>query len=263
MGKISKAEKEEIREKASYEANRCRGELSLGSEPISDIFSMIERQNILLLRYPSKSNNLSALLAQDEDGLPLIYINTNMPLGRQVFSAAHEFAHYKYHLKDKDLWICDPGNIQPEDREEIFADSFAGAFLLPPEGVRRVFYEMFRFTKKVDPYIVIRMQHVFNVSYGAMLYALYNCKIIDGRTYGNLRKLSHPDQAGELEKLTIGLGFEPVLMKPSGPVVPSRLLHALQKNYSEEKVSYNKVAAILAEWGKKPADYGIEYDYGI
>ncbi len=261
--KITKERKAEIRKLAEYEADRCRRELGLGIEPVADIFEIIERQKILLLRYPSKSESLSALVARDEDGFCMIYINSNMPLGRQIFSAAHEYAHYKYHLEDKSCWICNPGDTQSDDPEEIFANAFAARFLLPIEGVKKIFYEMFGSPKTVSPFMVIRIQYVFKVSYTAMLYALLQAKIITSKTYGFLKKISNPDQDKVLEKYTIGVGLEPVLMRLTAPAIPGALLHALQENYRNELVSYKKVKSILANWRKKPEDYGIEYDYGI
>lgn len=260
---IGKERKEEIRKLAEYEADRCRRELDLGIEPIADVFDIIERQKILLLRYPSESDNLSALIAKDEDDFSMIYINSNMPLGRQIFSVAHEYAHYKYHIDDKSCWICQPGNPQSEDPEEIFADAFAGRFLLPPEGVKKVFFEMFGPSPSVTHFMVIRLQYAFKVSYAAMLYSLLKNKLIAPKVYGFLKKLGEPDQSHILDDYTRRLGYEPVLMMSTQPQIPNVLLHALQENYSNGKVSYKKVESILQNWHKSPKDYGIEYCYDI
>lgn len=260
---ITKEKRDEIRKQAEYEADRCRRELDLGIEPISDIFEIIERQKILLLRYPSTSENLSALIAKDEDDFSMIYINSSMPLGRQIFSAAHEYAHFKYHLNDKNCWICQPGDTQSQDPEEIFADSFAGRFLLPPEGVKKLFFEMFGAARTVTPFMVIRLQYAFKVSFAAMLYSLMQNKIIAPKAYGFLKKIGEPGQSDTLNDYTKRLGYDPVLMESTEPKIPNALLHALQENYSNGKVTYRKVESILENWQKKPEDYGIEYCYDI
>ena len=260
---ISKEKRDGIRKSAEYEADRCRRELDLGIEPISDIFEIIERQKILLLRYPSESANLSALIAKDDEDFSMIYVNSNMPLGRQIFSAAHEYAHFKYHLDNKSCWICQPGNTQSNDPEEIFADAFAGRFLLPPEGVKKLFYEMFGPSHNVSAFMVIRLQYAFKVSFAAMLYSLLQTKLISPKTYGFLKKIGEPDQCNVLEDYTKRLDFEPILMNPTKPKIPNALLHALQENYQNGKVTYRKVESILANWQKRPEDYGIEYNYGI
>ncbi|MCL5057365.1 MAG: ImmA/IrrE family metallo-endopeptidase [Actinobacteria bacterium] len=262
MSKISAARKKELDLIARERADGIRRAWGLGIEPVSDIFGLIERRqkDVIVLRYPVSSQSLSAFIAINKDG-SLIFVNTNMSLGRQIFSAAHELSHLLYdkeHLHNN-LLVCDPG--QPlEDEREVLADKFAGALLLPEEGVRNTYYSMFGYKHKATQGTVMTLQGIFKVSYAAMLYALLRFQIITISLYDHLKEFGTIENAELLLQEAKKYGIEDLVVPTRDKVIPGSLLPALTSNYTEGRISYKKLSSILALWDKVPEEMGFTYE---
>ncbi|GEA15457.1 hypothetical protein E308F_17010 [Moorella sp. E308F] len=261
MAKIGRQEKKELEQEGKDLASRCRRELGLGIEPISDIFGLIERFNVILLRYPSDNPKLSAFITKNLEGYTFIYLNTKRTLGHQIFSAAHEFKHLLYD-KDLNARICNPEQDQ-NDPSEIVADAFAGAFLMPLDGVRSIWRECFGNDKCqfITPKHVIKMQQIFHVSYSAILNALLQAEIISRPIYGKLRKMASPEHADALKTLTRKMGYSTSLIEETSPEIPRILIESLHDNYEKGLVSFGKVKYLLSLWNKTPNELGFEPYY--
>ena len=257
--KFSAAEKEKLRLEAKSHARQYRRELGLGDEPIADIFDLIERQGIILVRYPSPSEKLSAMIAREANEF-LIFINSKMSLGHQIFSAAHELHHYRYDKDNLQVIACNPMS-EPNDPAELMADFFAGEFLMPEETVRST-WKRFGKMARILPIHVITMACTFRVSFAAMLYTLLRLKLITGPVYGKLKKLSHPENKELLTKHYTHIGTVE-LIKPTWKELPKAFIEAANSNYANGLVSYKKIESLLNPWDKTPEDIGIEYNYGI
>lgn len=259
VAKFSKAEKEKFRQEAKLHAHQFRRELGLGDEPIADIFDLIERQGIILVRYPSPSEKLSAMIAKEANDY-LVYINSNMSLGHQIFSAAHELHHYRYDKDNLQVITCNPMS-EPDDPAELMADFFAGELLMPEETVRAT-WKRFGKIVRIMPIHVITMTCTFRVSYSAMLYTLLRLKLITGPVYGKLKKLSYPENKDLLTKYFSHIGCDE-LIKPTRKELPKIFIEAANSNYINGLVSYKKIQSLLSSWDKTPEEIGIEYNYGI
>lgn len=257
--KFSSAEKEKILHDAKLHARQYRRELGLGDEPIADIFDLIERQGIILVRYPSPSDKLSAMIAREANEY-LIFINSKMSLGHQIFSAAHELHHYRYDKDNLQVIACNPLS-ESSDPAELMSDFFAGEFLMPEETVRATWN---RFGKIVSilPIHVITMACTFRVSFTAMLYRLLKLKLITGPVFGKLKKLSKPENEELLTKY-FNYICSAELIKPTQKELPKAFIEAANYNYANGLVSYKKIESLLNPWDKTPEDIGIEYNYGI
>jgi len=125
-------------------AEEERRRLGLGEEPIRDPFALCEANGCRILRLPmpeeSKVSGVFVFLEQKEAAFALV--NASQSLGRQAFSAAHEYCHY---LKDRnegpvidnaDVFIDEYASLY-HPREQ-FAQEFAARFLMPPAKVREI-----------------------------------------------------------------------------------------------------------------------------
>jgi hypothetical protein len=103
-----------------------------------------------------------------------ILVNLDMTPGRRRFTIAHELAHALFHSASE-RYIVSTSGKPPRER---FADAFAGEFLMPTEGVRRVMEEHGFGPRIEDPAEVIHLQRFFGVSYITALVRLRQAKFL-------------------------------------------------------------------------------------
>ncbi len=214
-----------------------RNRLKLGFDPIDDIFSLISDQGLHIIRQNLDSEGLDAVFLFDEEKGAFCIINTiNRTLGRQKFSAAHEYCHY---LKDRregyhiDRSIFEDIRGKPNER---VANMFASAFLMPKEEVHNVVNTLS--IKKVTAYDVIFLKRYFGVSYLAMLYRLYNLGEIKKKEVDELKDV-HPYK---LEKEFFGQVEEEE--KTSEGILPERYLHLALTAYKDGKISLGRLSEL-------------------
>jgi Zn-dependent peptidase ImmA (M78 family) len=134
-----------------------------------DPFEIAERLGLMVSRQPLEPD-ISGMLAKMPSRDPEVFINSSDSLNRQRFSCAHEIGHYSKRTtgRDDDEWgYIDrrgPSASRGTDPDEIFANQFAAALLMPEDCVR---------TLNADfgpPALAIR----FGVSLDAMRFRLEN-----------------------------------------------------------------------------------------
>jgi Zn-dependent peptidase ImmA (M78 family) len=120
----------------------------VGETPIAnDIFTILDRLDIMLLEYPIESEGdrpaFSAAIMYSEEGdrkLTFIGLNTADHYDKQIFAIAHELYHY-YTKSGSHL-------SRPEDEEgsliEIKANRFAAEFLLPETVLESIVLDEFK-----------------------------------------------------------------------------------------------------------------------
>jgi Zn-dependent peptidase ImmA (M78 family) len=114
--------------------------------------------------------DISGMLAKTPSRDPEVFINSRDSLNRQRFSCAHEIGHYSKRTtgRDDDEWgYIDrrgPSASRGTEPEEIFANQFAAALLMPEECVRALSAEL------GPPALAVR----FGVSLDAMSFRLEN-----------------------------------------------------------------------------------------
>ena len=157
---------------ARRKAEEVRSHLRLGLGPVGDLDGLCELIGVTTYRV-----NLGSDLRKTVSGAFLdhpkvgfsILINLAMTPGRRRFSQAHELAHALFHSGAETRYLV---SAAAKNQRERFADAFAGEFLMPAEGVRRVMEEQ-GFGPRIDePSEVIHLQRFFNVSYSTALVRL-------------------------------------------------------------------------------------------
>jgi Zn-dependent peptidase ImmA (M78 family)/transcriptional regulator with XRE-family HTH domain len=197
---------------AAWAARELRRHLNLGRGALADPFGALDGQ-VLAWRLP---------LGEDLDGFFYnhpkagfcVAVNSEMTLGRQVFTLAHELAHACLHSQDACLHsqddsavICMPGGDRGRER---FADVFAGEFLVPGDELRRVIGELSVFNELANPTLIVHLQRRFGVSFALLRLRLRQEKLITPGEYDALadtspsrlaQALGYPDDAGGLDPL--------------------------------------------------------------
>ncbi len=177
----------ETAEDARRKAEEVRAHLRLGLGPISDIDSVAELFGITVYR-ASLGQDLSESLSGAFFSHPYVgfsvLVNIDMTPGRRRFTIAHEIAHALFHSREKYIFSRPGGG--PRER---FADAFAGEFLMPGEGMRRIMEEMGVGPRVTDPAVVVHLQRYFNVSYPTALFRLYRARFISQNHYDDFQHI--------------------------------------------------------------------------
>ena len=173
-----------------------RRRLDLGSEPIRNIFELIEAQQIHLGPLEEAEGlELDGLYVETEDLGACIAVNPARDFGtgfRSAFTAAHEYAHWI--LRDV---LVEGFTFGPtDDLREVRANAFAATFLMPEQGLRSHFESAGRLRRGVLAQLgegdLVRAMDRFGVSRTALLYRLQNIRLLDPDAAEKLRA-AEPD----------------------------------------------------------------------
>lgn len=138
----------------------------------------------------SGNSDISAVLKRGEE-TAVIGVNSAHPQNRQRFSIAHELGHYYLH-SDEPVFIDFSSRIQKpnaryrnsmsseaSNREEIDANTFAAALLMPRKMVRNEFAALLDRDPEIDSETLLReMAAIFGVSRDAMNFRLLNLGLL-------------------------------------------------------------------------------------
>jgi Zn-dependent peptidase ImmA (M78 family)/DNA-binding XRE family transcriptional regulator len=177
----------ETADDARRKAEEVRAHLRLGLGAISDIDAVAELLGITVFRAALGTDLRQALSGaffhHPEVGYSIL-VNLEMTPGRRRFTLAHELAHALFHSRDR-IVLSRP-NGGPKER---FADTFAGEFLMPTEGIRRVMEDQGVGPRVTDPAEVVHLQRYFNVSFGMTLVRLQRAKLISQQNFDNFQRI--------------------------------------------------------------------------
>jgi Zn-dependent peptidase ImmA (M78 family) len=165
-------------------ASQCLTETGMHSfpVPVEEVAKTLGAE----VTYEPFEGELSGMLYRDGER-KVIGINSAHSQTRQRFSLAHEIAHLRLHkgrpvivdkiVQDKlvRLNMRDAKSSQATDREEIEANQFAAALLMPRDMIlKEVSRRVSRRLSVAADELVRQMAHAFQVSPEAMDYRLIN-----------------------------------------------------------------------------------------
>jgi Zn-dependent peptidase ImmA (M78 family) len=174
---------------AAWAARELRQQLNLGGGPLADPFQLLDA-HVLIWRLPLGEDLLqspSGLFYNHPRAGFCIAVNSQMTLGRQVFTLAHELAHAYFHSQSADVIVSMAG---ADHGREQFADAFAGEFLVPGDALRRLAGQLTSFDLLADPVVVVHLQRHFGVSFATMRVRLLQEKLISREAFDALADVS-------------------------------------------------------------------------
>jgi Zn-dependent peptidase ImmA (M78 family)/transcriptional regulator with XRE-family HTH domain len=167
---------------ARRKAEEVRAHLRLGIGPVGDVDSVCDLLGITVYRAPLGEDLTKApsgaFLKHSDVGFAIL-VNLQMTPGRRRFTVAHEIAHALFHSDDRPYVVSRPDG-GPRER---FADAFAGEFLMPTEGIRRLLEQQGFGPRLSRPADVILVQRFFRVSYATALVRLRQARLITKGQY--------------------------------------------------------------------------------
>jgi Zn-dependent peptidase ImmA (M78 family) len=173
---------------AASAARQLRRHLDLGSGALGDPFQALD-EHVLIWRLPlgtDLSEAPSGFFYNHPEAGFCIAVNSEMTLGRQVFTLGHELAHAYCHSQSADVVVSMPGG----DLRERFADAFASEFLVPSDEFRRLAGELSAFDDLADPTLVVHLKRHFGVSYATVRVRLLQERLISRDEYDALAEAS-------------------------------------------------------------------------
>lgn len=174
-------------EDARRKAEQVRAALRAGMGPI-DVDDACAMLGVTVFKAPlgqHLSSTISgAFFSHAGMGFALL-VNAQMTPGRRRFTAAHELGHALFHDANKFV-LSFPGR---KDKRERFADAFAGEFLMPAEGMRRVMEEHGLGKRITDPADAIFLQRYYKVSYPTALVRLRQAKYLSFDDYERFKSV--------------------------------------------------------------------------
>ncbi|MCF8009207.1 MAG: ImmA/IrrE family metallo-endopeptidase [Halanaerobiales bacterium] len=166
---------------AETRAIETRNEFGLSSTTSINIFEVLKfNANISIIKMPIDSDLYGLFIRKGE--IQAILINIDTSLGRQYFTAAHEYYHLKYNV-----------NLNGEqERLEKEADTFASYLLIPREALN--FHLKKRLTKKnkniVDISDCLYLENYFKISHQALILRLKLDNHINNKKYEDLKDIN-------------------------------------------------------------------------
>lgn len=201
-------------------ADRVRQEWQLGTDPIPDLIDTLEQQGIKVLQskalHDEKFDGLTAIV----DHAPVIVVGRDWPGDRQRFTLAHELGHLI--LKDRLVKRLD---------EEIAANRFAGAFLVPAAEVLK---ELGPRRTWLEPMELCVLKKAYGLSMNAWKHRAKDLEIISSTNY--LEIVKYFRKHGWHKK-------EPCVEYPREE--PSLFMQLIFHALAEDLISESKAAELL------------------
>lgn len=142
-------------------AAELRQWLGVASGPVSDIFSLIER-NIGIRLYQRKlSTSISGLFVYDPAVGACILLNTSHSLRSRRYTAAHELGHF---IGTRNSPESFERSESFESVEERYADYFGQSFLAPQDCFSKAFHSLSEGYDRPSRKLVIMLANKFGVS---------------------------------------------------------------------------------------------------
>jgi Zn-dependent peptidase ImmA (M78 family)/DNA-binding XRE family transcriptional regulator len=160
-----------------------RQQLGLGAEPVVSVLHLLARQGVRIgpLR-AMPPDRIDGVYFESTDLGPCVGVNWrdgDWTGGRAAFTAAHEYAHVILRDRAIETFHLAAGE---RDLQEVRANAFAAAFLMPEEGLRAYFARKGLLRGQtlthLAPADVVRAMDYFGVSRSALLFRLQNLGLI-------------------------------------------------------------------------------------
>lgn len=219
--------------------------------PICSLPSVaVERMGVMV--FVIRSSDIDGASAYF-DGIPFVFVSTRFP-PRMLFTLAHEIGHLVAHHDARESFAVvdettDPEGLQGVRKgpEELYADAFASALLLPPAGVGVALKKVREATNvsgdQIGDLEIAYLARIFGVSFWAAARRCEDLKLLPrGGAASFNEKLIR--EFGSAEKRADEVGLPP-RREIQFPAVPQPLLLSVVESIRAGDMSIGRGAAIL------------------
>ena len=255
---LDETEIKEIQDKANQALGQFRKTSQIMRE---DIFNILEI-NSKVLYYPYNDNEICAFIVRRRDKF-FTFINTNIPLEKQIFAAAHELYHLWYSKIEKwellhsiivDNQIENTGRL---NKEEAKANRFAAEFLVPKNLLMNELDSRKQKKGKVEIKDIIGLMDVFLMPYKTIVRRLREIEFISEKQCNEFLAIPDRDENNGVMLWQKRLGLcarnnEKTMRKKLGNLIDMSL-----EAYEQESITFDKLAYILSLAQQNPEQYNI------
>lgn len=263
---LNEVQIEEIRKLAKDK----RKYLGIASEvPIAnDIFTILEKLDIILLEYPIYSKDDSpdfsaAIMYSEEDNKELTFIGLNTAdyFDKQVFAIAHELYHYFTKTGSHISRLNDIDNNLLEAK----ANRFAAEFLFPEIALKSIIINEFKTSKlektsdKTLMRFMVRLQCSWWLPYRSIVKRLSEISAISKEQYNRFYDIDVRNLESEYAKIGIAFNSEVYskLNKKTNKIGTSaKDIEIIIRNFEDGLIDEDKFAEVLDLFDKTPDDFG-------
>ncbi|MBS0654850.1 MAG: ImmA/IrrE family metallo-endopeptidase [Verrucomicrobia bacterium] len=208
-------------------ADELHRELNLGDYPAEVLARRLEEDfGVILLSRPLENGSAACLRSGSDI---VIVTNKNDVPWRQVFSLAHELFHIV--TWSDSLIQAVQSNAALFQKNEQWADAFAGALLMPQQMIERDVYG-----RKLSYSVVVVMARKYGVSTQAMLWRLCHLRFL---TVNAVQATLEDREFNEFDRSTYKEAFE------SAPSFGNRFLRLAYLVFESGKISKSRLARML------------------
>ncbi|MGL5086374.1 MAG: ImmA/IrrE family metallo-endopeptidase, partial [Clostridium sp.] len=156
-------------------------ELNSNQRVRDDIFRILKNiDGLHLIKFPINDENLTAFKIE-KNKTKFIFINSAVPLEKQIFGGAHELYHTLFNETEveEDLFTSYEKSYDDKDIIEMEANSFAACFLVPKDHLMKEVQKLNIKASDVELLNIIKLMDIFAVPYKTMVLRLYECGIVN------------------------------------------------------------------------------------
>jgi Zn-dependent peptidase ImmA (M78 family)/transcriptional regulator with XRE-family HTH domain len=174
-----------VTQQAEEVAAELRSRLGLGLGPIPDLEGILELELGVRIFIRPLPSSIAGVYAYHPELGACIVLNNLHPHQRRRWTLAHELAHFMTTRYEPSVVTTKDSRKSPDD---IFADAFAAAFLMPSATVRRIFDEYVGEEGKFATRHLVLGARRLGVSLEAFGRQLENLDLIPSGTFDGLRE---------------------------------------------------------------------------
>lgn len=254
---LSEEEISDIKNKANESLGKCRRANQIIRD---DIFSILEK-NCKVFYYPINDDDICAFIVKRGVNF-FIFINTHIPLEKQVFAAAHELYHLwhthsawevlKSLTLDKQI-----DNTESITKEENKANRFAAEFLVPESLlITELLHHDIR-RNKIDIKDIIELMDVFLVPYKTIVRRLYEVDYLENEQCNEFLQLPDRDEDKEVRLWQKRLELCNKNNVRTERIKLDNLVDMSLDRYEKKQITLEKLSYLLNFVNQKPEDYSI------
>lgn len=241
--KIDDQLRNEIFDIADYQ----RRLLGLNDSGAIELIPALIQRGIKLFFLDFKSTNIFGLSICDGIYGCCIFINNNanIPIERQLFTVAHEYAHIILHRPLFSSEACAPLSIQYSEFIDKMADTFAGRLLCPPEAIRPYakYFDSPDATLKSVFLFAVRLKKKLQVSLPSLLISLNQNGFLNKAIISEYYRWAAV--MGYKEKEPVPIRDDAPLREYFEHIKEQHLIELLRKTHEVNPVSIETIAYFL------------------